>query len=483
MEERRLIGTWWIPDAPDKRVGGVLCIPSSEKCTVELTGLLYRPGERVTQKGSVTVTEISERDEGPAIIHGAADGRFITLIDPSSSNATEKFGGDCATAKQTLKPRVVIIGLHLETPEDPVFDGIDVEIDNLTAWAGVTGLKTLLDDQYIVSGYKLEMPDSITAEVDGTTISLAWTWKRSAHLQRTLDRNQVYAKESAYARITGSTPSMWNAFHPTMKSLQDLLTLATRHPSAIRSKQLFSKLPDRGTKRFELLHGGNTEIEHERKVVPQDFLFSLQDVSFQDLLDRWVPLYRSIGLGIHVLFGLDYSRSGYYENKLFNAASAAESLHRALFPEATGLAEDQYRQLIQQVEAAISDKTQRHWIKGRLRNDRGYKDRLLDLADIPSAQAVSYLLTDVDVWAKWVRDARNALAHLDSAKLEKIPEEARYRLGPLTSALMHLVLLEKLGVSPEHQLHAAERSYGFAARAFRTAIEEAATKRATHDQS
>lgn len=85
----------------------------------------------------------------------------------------------------------------------------------------------------------------------------------------------------------------------------------------------------------------------------------------------------------------------------------------------------------------------------------------MDLASVPDREAVAYLLRDVDVWAKWVRDARNALAHPDTKNMDRIPEGARNRLPYITSALMHLVLLEKLGIAAKIQRQVAETAYDF----------------------
>lgn len=73
-----------------------------------------------------------------------------------------------------------------------------------------------------------------------------------------------------------------------------------------------------------------------------DLLFTLADFDFATVMRDWLRLRESIGLPLDVLLGLDYERGGYYQNRLFNAASAAEGFHTALFPDSTGLPPDDH---------------------------------------------------------------------------------------------------------------------------------------------
>ena len=463
-----MVGQWWLPGDPENSVGGTLYIDSSGESSLELAGVLYRPGERTISEGVVRITEQSDPQK---VVFGAADGKFVTLIDVIATGSSENWGPQAFTSHQILKPAAVVVGIHLNSPEEALFNGIDVEIDNLTAWSGITGIRTRYEvDRFRVSGYDIGIPEEISANVADLTLKLKWKCSSTRHVRSKIGGNEIWAQESVFLRIEGSGEVPWNYFHPTLKSFQDLLTLATRYPCSIRQKRLIRKDSSGNIKNFDLFHRGSVEAQVDGKVRGDKFLFWMQDRDFQSLLDSWVPLHRNVGLAIHILFGLDYDRRQYFENQLFNVVSTAEALHRTLFPNAVGIPVEEHRGIVRAIEGVIADKGHREWVKGRLRNDPGFKDRLLELAKIPDQEAVLYLLTDVDRWAKWVRDARNSLAHLDEAKLLKIPEGARYRLVHVTSALMHLVLLEKLGISAEHQRRAVHDVYGYSARRFKEEV-------------
>jgi len=380
------------------------------------------------------------------------------------------------SAQQTIKPAAVLIGIHLDSPQQAAFRGIEVEIDNLTAWSRISGLSAKLQadgpGQPIPMAYHLDQPAPVTAQVGDTTITLTWAGTATAPPRKAmLDGNHVHIHEKAVARITTNGPASWNSFHDTVSSLQDLLTLASRFPCAVRSMTLLADQDSR-TRRIELLHPTVPQPQENQQTDARRFLFTLDGHDLGELLQRWTVLRQKVGMGIGALFGLDYLPDSFYENKLFNAAGTAEAIHRALLPEDIDLPPEVYKQAIETIDDEVADKAARDWIRGRLRNEPGIKRRLRRLASIPDQQAVTELLTDIDTWAKWTGNARNAVGHIDDQGLNKIPEDARYLLASLTSALAHLVLLQHLGVSADAQRRAACDIYGAPARAFRREIDK-----------
>ncbi len=86
-EEHEWAGVWWLPDAPDEQVPGVLRYDSNGGLSLSLIGAFEdrimsnpAPGKTVFHKGRRTWD----------VVHGAAEQREITLLDcyPTSSNRT-----------------------------------------------------------------------------------------------------------------------------------------------------------------------------------------------------------------------------------------------------------------------------------------------------------------------------------------------------------------------------------------------------------
>lgn len=85
--------------------------------------------------------------------------------------------------------------------------------------------------------------------------------------------------------------------------------------------------------------------------------------------------------------------------------------------------------------------------------------------------AVDDLLGDRDTWAKWLSRARNSIGHLNTGELEKnVPEDARYRLTYVTKALLHLVLMQQLGIGSSYQRKAVNDNWGYSAREFKASV-------------
>jgi ApeA N-terminal domain 1 len=451
MPERRLSGQWWIPGSDDNRtpICGTFLISESHKCSLELIG-------------SLSDSPLGDDDKVIPIVHGAADGHFITLIDCSTAGASTRFGPDCETSYQRLRPHCAIIGMHLLSKSEEVFHGIDVEVDNLTSWAATTRIKRTDLPETRLPVYEVMPFHAPSAAFEGKTIDLLmpYTWRtREGTSDRTLT-----IREQMIVRITSSIPTTWEGLLSTARSFRDLMTLVSRRPSSIRAVHLHQRRDDGDTESFELIDRNFPDAKPPEEP-PNVFLFYLSDVDFQDLIHRWENLRRRIGVAVHALFSLDYLPSGYVENRILSAAAVAESFHRGLFPEARGLEGTRHQKLLQHLDK-LDDRSLRHWAKNRLRNDCGYMDRLLALSELPSQSAVNELLTDRLVWARWLRDSRNALAHLDYSDFRMIPKEARNRLAYITSALLHLVLLNELGLSAKIQENAVKLNYYYSAAKF-----------------
>ncbi|MDF2584406.1 MAG: hypothetical protein K0R33_3049, partial [Mycobacterium sp.] len=111
MEARRYVGKWWLPGKAEQAVGGVLEIdPQSSRLRLELTD------ELVEDRG--------ESPEMPDLIHGAAEGQHITLIEPGVANGGAITMAQAITITQVLRPQVALIGVHLDQVDQPVFDGM-----------------------------------------------------------------------------------------------------------------------------------------------------------------------------------------------------------------------------------------------------------------------------------------------------------------------------------------------------------------------
>ena len=104
-------------------------------------------------------------------------------------------------------------------------------------------------------------------------------------------------------------------------------------------------------------------------------------------------------------------------------------------------------------------KATRAFLYDVLYNEMKYKERLLALAAIPDQEAVGALIGDVPRWAKYIKEHRNGMAHGDRDRLGSEDASMVYDALEVTFALLGLVLLNKLGLSPEVQRRAGSAQY------------------------
>jgi hypothetical protein len=156
------------------------------------------------------------------------------------------------------------------------------------------------------------------------------------------------------------------------------------------------------------------------------YLFTLQDIAFDEVLPAWLKLHARAWLPLGMLFGLRYIPEGYVSTRLLTAATAAEALHRELRKDTAGTG-------------------QRPTLRGRL----------VDIAGIPDPVAVATLIPDIDSWADYLKDARHGIAHGDRTRLS--PDDAKRDFDVLaaTMALLELVLLAELGLPATVQRRSA----------------------------
>lgn len=497
------MGQWWLPAAPQRRVGGVLDIDTSKPLRLELTDALIDDNSAA----------------GPipreAVTWGAAGGKQITLLECWPGPGTRRSFGQEINHIQVVQVRVVLVGVHLNSASDAVFHGGEATMTGLTAWAVRSGIQVFpFPAPGTAATARLEFHSVNPVEAQVTepapwTLSLHWRHPLSSQTDIDANSRTYPVTETVVLQVKAETPQRWNAFQDPWIAVRDLVTVATQHPSAITSHRLWIDqrdiAPPVGVDLYYATAG-----DPERAARKFDFhsmIFPLAGQNFAAIIRKWFALRESLGLSLDLLLGVDYHHRGYYVNQLFDVAAAAEGFHTALCPGSTDLPTEDHA-VIQQVmgtvvrglsqrelhrvmgaletiDQPLQDRVrrtlggldtprQREWVSNKIGFNRpGLKSRYMELAQTRADPlAVSLLLTDIQTWAQWLRTARNAVGHVNSEHLERIPESARWQLMYVTRALLHLVLLAELGSDADTQQALADRDdvWGYRARQFREAV-------------
>lgn len=494
---RRCVGQWWLPDNPEQKVGGVLEIDRATGLQLELTDHLLTFGAS---------------GEPIPVVLGAADGRRITLLEVNPANGGHTVWAELHTTFEVARPRVAMVGIHLEDAAEALFNGLEVEMTGLTAFAGQTGLKweyTATQDSDERTKFTISWTDPIeTQPTDQLEMTVGLHWKLTSNPgpQLSAERRRYQADEVVAVRAETETPQPWTIFLDPIRAVQDLVTIATQMPSRITSRALHVNAEPLPHTIDLYFRGPSDSTDGPQEFDASNVIFTLD---FSTVIDRWFRLRKKVGLPVDVLLGLDYQPIRYYDVLLFNAAAAAEGFHAGLYPTSTAVDPAEHKALkktvsrllrglgkggarkttegaLQNIQVALRDKVlgildgvanskQREWVMNQIGENRpGLNERYVELAGTADPEAVIALLTHVDTWAGWLRDARNAVGHVNTGQLQaKIPDKALYRLQYITRALLHLVLIDQLGISAEVQRESVQELWSFSAAKFRDAVRDA----------
>lgn len=130
-ESHEWSGLWWLPDAPDERVPGVLRYDRDGGATLSLIGAFEN---RIMTEDSPWVTTVHEGSRTWDVMHGVAERREITLLDcvPTSTNRTMGARVD-SPDKQVVRAQTALVGVHAADEDESLFEAVDVSVENLGA--------------------------------------------------------------------------------------------------------------------------------------------------------------------------------------------------------------------------------------------------------------------------------------------------------------------------------------------------------------
>jgi hypothetical protein len=368
-------------------------------------------------------------------------------------------------------------GIHLGEPDQEVFDSAVLKIEYLLGWMHATTLKRTIE---LGNGNWTGKQSATTAPVDDLvvtydgndyTLSVVFNQFQVEDRPRASERSLANG-EWAELTVTSPQPTKFRDFDRIAKAIMDLMTLAAHAPAGVIKETLRSTPPDAhsvpGHRASIDVDVMGRQIHHPKpgasETTNAEYLFTLDDIPFADVLPRWLDLHKRTWLGCSILFGLRYIPEGYTTARLLAVATAAEAMHRGLFPEATRLPPKEFEALRDRVMDAFKGKDDeakktRAFLYDILYNEMRYKDRLLALAAIPDQDAIGALIGDVPKWAKYMKEHRNGMAHGDRDRLGSEDAGVMHDALEVTFALLGLVLLNKLSLSSEVQRRATSAQY------------------------
>jgi hypothetical protein len=469
MADREWRGQWWLPDKPDDVMPGILTQGGNGDVLLKLIGgfsnTVLIP---VRETASAISYEPTFVDEFPIILGNSAGEPFTLLqCNPLHTGA----------GKQDMQVLRTLRGIHLNEPDEAVFDSVVLKIEYLLGWMRATTMKRTVE---LGNGKWTGNQTATTAPAEDLTaahgghdyvLSVEFNEFRVEDRYRANERSLANG-EWAELTVKSPKPTKFSQLDRITKAVMDLITLAAHEPAGVIEETL-RLTPANTNPSLGRRISANVEVIgrhiHQPKPGPREtshaeYLFTLDDIALADVLPRWLDLHERTWLACSTLFGLRYIPQGYVTGRLLAVATAAESMHRELCPEAMRLPPEEFKALRTRVMAAFQGKdpeakATRGFLNDVLYNEMRFKDCLLALAAMPDHEAVGKLIGDVPKWAKYIKEQRNGMAHGDRERIGSNEAGVAFDALEVTFALLGLVLLNKLGLSPEVQRRTASSQY------------------------
>ncbi|HEY2261281.1 MAG TPA: HEPN domain-containing protein [Streptosporangiaceae bacterium] len=473
MADQEWRGHWWLPGKPDAAVPGILVQREDDgEVLLRLVGGfnidVWTPAGENAFAGSY--------DTEFPIVLGDSAGQQFTLLQCVAIHTSGAFGSR-PIYEQDVRVMRALRGIHLRDPDEEVFESAVLRIEYLLGWMHASTIKAAVELQdYGWTGKQTAQTvpaEDLTATYGDSDFTLRVAFNRFRVENRPRANERAIAnREWAELAVTAAHPAKFRQFDRIAKAVMDLMTLVAHAPAGVIEETLrFTPSDDHpvpGRRASADVHVMGRQIHQarpgQRETADPEYLFTLADIPFAEVLPRWLDLHERTWLGCSTLFGLRYIQEGYTTSRLLTVATAAEAMHRGLFPGATHMPPKKFGAMRTRVMDAFQGKDAeakdtRAFLSDYLHNDMRYKDRLLALAEIPDQDAVATLISNVPKWAKYLKDRRNGLAHGDEGRIGPDDGAPIYGALEVTIALLGLVLLNELGLSAEVQRRAASSQY------------------------
>lgn len=265
-------GYWWLPSRPDNQVAGVLNVESDGKVVLELLGAF----------GDESLEDLFKNHHEEVILGRCyAPNNHIKDISLMSCRSTtiQNFSGSFSITRYTC--RYVLIGIHIESMDEPSFFEADVFMDELVHWCPPDNIYAVYRDDSI--SLNIEFPKgekSIIGSVkleDGICLNLVKTVNFDP------DYPKVNIEQLTYLELKKEGISAREVIAHVMKfeELMSLVALsyAVEHKKIVlRSKQRKQELEKGGSfyhpiELVTYLYRSELRLDN----TPHDYLFYFKD--------------------------------------------------------------------------------------------------------------------------------------------------------------------------------------------------------------
>jgi len=437
-------GIWWIPERESDKVAGVLSVQPGQGIRLSLSGTLGDPAK------------LDDSKSIPIVVGFVWDwplGNVATLRGCLQVGLNMSWPG---ISRETYWCERVFLGAHLHSEIDYTFTEATFELSGLPSWASsYTGLSRAIDtDQNSrLRGMRIEWvgPETLVGATQDARIRLFAIAGLSG------PRRHQLLKETIRIGVEPAKELTVDAFEDNyLYPLQNFLTLATDHPSAIHALYVRHAKEERP---IQVLTSHSHHSEEGIELQPHKMLFTLKDLGEHpmDLIARWIQIWESLGRACAPYFSMQYQADAFVETQFLGVFQSLEAYQRQRANVTTNEAIIDQRHL----KVLLATLLEEHWnVVGPLfaENKEATASRLMML--------------------------RNFIVHREPARLadDELPTELIWASERLMF-LMKACLLAELGFSSEARLNLFGRnqSYSYALRGRNTSFKRESSRLAPQE--
>ena len=425
------MGFWWLPEDPDRTVGGRLSFAPADGLRLDLVGVL----------GSDDPYEKLDVVLGTTI-----DGEPITLesVQRGGRRTVSSIRLPATVISETLHLQFGYVGGHLPSPDQRTFATAILGLDDLAGWMGTRPFEEDFGPEPVRFSVSYQHPAVVRAEADFGEIEISHS---AGVFGDGLHERGLRASVAFVVRLREPRGIDW-WLQRIVRALQDLLTLVADRPSSVTRLAFVGEAGD-----IAVLYEPAGPDHLGRPLYHHEFLFHPAEVAEQmpTILARWFELTTELAPVVDFLIATRY-RPSYVENRFLNVVSALEAYHRRRYPNAVlPKAEHDVRQA--RILGAVSEED-RNWLSERLAysNEPSLRSRLGDLLGRGNNDFLRAILGSDDLIKPCV-DLRNRLIHQDPRRSRTAVEpSALWSVTEKLTLLLLTCLLDDLGFSGP-QLH------------------------------
>ncbi|MBF9251988.1 hypothetical protein I2I11_01650 [Pontibacter sp. 172403-2] len=442
-------GEWFLPSSPTYRVHGTLKFHPTEGADLELYGSLYGEGFFPGFKDQDVILGLS------------SDSKQITLSDcymTKSGGTTLVKGGESGKPSVSYSIGYILIGLHVNSPDDLIFNKISSEIFNLDEWIGISGFVNHPTDFSDNNRYKInveyKLPEPIKFQIDKET---------NGRFNFTANHPGI----SRYQKTVNITQRVqFQAETKTEKSIGDLLKYILSFQNFLILALYRSTFPisitlsgekhknDYGDgktykKDIKLYFAISNFKEHEKLKLDFEMIFSYKRIkeNFPVIIKNWFAKYELLEPAFNLVFEQFYNGNRFTENTFLNLAQSAETFHARIHNH-TRIPKPEYKSMKEEI-LKVSPIQYHGWLKDQFNfgNNLNLHARLTELTEKYSNEILDQILGAKEQFVLNVKNSRNYYTHYSNdGKKKALKGTELFYLSERLKILLVCSFLEEIGL-------------------------------------